>query len=288
MLNIIFALSMLIGTNLFSKQVYDLKNNDPIDVVIASHEKDKRTLDHCINGIKKNCKNVGNIYVVSAKKLTDNPNAQWFNEADFPFSKYDIAMAIFENKEEADGFARSPRLGWLFKQILNLYSPVVIPGISSNVLILDSDTIFLNPVEFIDEHGVALYNPGTEYEYPYFIHAAKLIKGQNRIYKYFPHYSGISHHQLFQRAVIDDLFAQISQSNNNMEPWRAFAKNLDKNELQRSAMAETEIYFNFAFAQTDQVKIRELKWINIKWNPEHIINYGVLGYHYISCHTWMD
>lgn len=284
----IFALTLLVFTNTFSKQVYDLKKNDPIDIVIVSHEKDKRTLDHCINGIKKNCKNVGNIYVVSEKKLTNNPNAQWFDEAIFPFSKRDIATAIFESEKEVDAFCKSPRLGWLYKQIVCLYSPLIIPQISSNVLALDADTIFLNPVEFIDGQGNTLFNPGTEYEYPYFIHAAKLIKGQNRIYKYFPHYSGIAHHQLFQRAIIEDLFAQISQSNNNMEPWRSFAKHLDKNELPRSAMSEFEIYFNFAFAQTDQVRIRELKWINIKWNPEHIINYGVLGYHYISCHTWMD
>ena len=200
-----------------AKKIYPLKN-ESIDVVITCHEKDKRTLDHCINGIKKYGKNIDKIFIVSAKKLTDNINAQWFDEAKFPFTKYDIALAIFDNnKEEADKFAKSPRLGWIYKQIINLYALLVIDGISSNALILDSDTIFLNKVEFIDEQGNALYNPGTEYEPPYFVHAAKLIRGNNQIKKVFPYYSGISHHQLFQKPVLEDLFKQISENHNNIE-----------------------------------------------------------------------
>lgn len=56
-----------------------------IDVVIPAHEKDIRTLDMAIEGIRTYGKNIRRILVVSAKQLT--VNAEWFDEAHFPFLK---------------------------------------------------------------------------------------------------------------------------------------------------------------------------------------------------------
>jgi hypothetical protein len=65
---------------------------------------------------------------------------------------------------------------------------------------LDADTVFLNPVSFLNITNAGMYNPGDEYHLPYFKHATKLIPG---FYKYHPQYSGISHHMIFQRPVIE-------------------------------------------------------------------------------------
>ena len=94
----------------------------------------------------------------------------------------------------------------------------IIPGIASNVLVLDADTIFLRSVSFIDQDGTALYNVGTEYCRAYFQHAKKLINDRP-ITKVFREYSGICNHMLFQRPVLDDLFAEIRKTH-NMEPWQ--------------------------------------------------------------------
>ena len=48
-----------------------------IDVVIPAHKKDIDTLDLCIDGIRKNVKDVRRIIVVSKEKLTD----KLYNEA---------------------------------------------------------------------------------------------------------------------------------------------------------------------------------------------------------------
>lgn len=265
------------------KKVYNL-SPDPVDVVFVCHPKDKRTLDLAIDGIKKNGKNVRRVIVVSSFRLTDN--AEWFDEALFPFSKEAVAIEIFRgNKDQALHYLNSPnsRIGWLFAQLLKLHAVMVIPDISPNTLIIDADTVFLNPVEFVDEQGNALYNPGTEYHQVYFEHGAKLIPGFRKI---FPGYSGISHHMLFQREIMKDLF-EIIEKEHHMEPWRAMCRCIDIKDVPGSAMADYEIYFNFAFAVTDQVRLRNLKWNNIKFNIKDIYRYKKHGYHYVSCHTYI-
>lgn len=260
---------------------------DPIDVVFPCHAKDKRTVDLAIDGIRKNGKNIGNVYVISEHQLTNN--AIWIPESIFPFNRKDVALAIaHDNIGLATQLLNSPqsRVSWIFAQLMKLYAPVVIKNVSPNVLIIDADTIFLNPVEFMDEHGNPYYNVGTENHQPYFVHAAKLLDEPYTIKKVFPHYSGICHHLLMQRPVTEDLFARI-EAKSGMPAWKTMCHYVLLSEFYGSAMADYEIYFNYLFARTDQAKIRPLKWSNFHLNTREIDRHRNLGYHYVSCHTYM-
>lgn len=255
---------------------------EPIDVVIPAHEKDLPTLELVIQGIRSNGANIRRIIVVSARKFTES--AEWFDEAHFPFSKYDIAYEILmHNEREAKKFITSSnsRIGWIYQQFLKLYAPFVIPNISSNVLILDADTIFLRHVAFQDESGAPLFNVGEEYTPQYFEHAQKVIPGFK---KKFSKYSGICHHMLFQRCVLEDLFKTIS-STHNLEPWRVMCRSIERYYLNQSSMSEYEMYFNFLFSRSEQGKIRMLKWNNFG-DLRRIQEYGPLGYDYVSCHSY--
>jgi hypothetical protein len=257
--------------------------SEPIDVVIPSCEKDLDTLELCIEGVKKNCQNIRRIIVVSKKKLSKS--AEWFSEDSFPFNKNDVALHIFNgDAERAKVYANSPdsRVGWYYQQLLKLYAPFVIPEISSNVLIVDSDTVFLRPVSFIDETtGGGLYNPSGEYHMPYFWHAKRLSGGTiNRLY---PEFSGISHHMLFQRDVLRNLFEEI-ESLHKITFWKAFCKAVDIGEIHTSGASEYEIYFNYVFSKSKAVSIRILKWENV--NSIDLINQcRNTGYHYVSSHA---
>ena len=130
------------------KKIYNL-SNQPIDIVIACHEKDLYTLDECIKSVIKFVKNKNRIIVISKNKLTDM--AEWFSEDNFPFSKKDVETEFSKidsllYKDQS----RLERMGWYFKQIINFYAPLIIPDISNNVLILDADIIFNKPIEFVD------------------------------------------------------------------------------------------------------------------------------------------
>lgn len=249
--------------------------NDPIDVVIPAVDKDNDSLNLCIKGIRENCKNVRRIIVVSRNKLTDE--AEWFNEADYPFSIKDIDARLYHSQVSESIHERT---GWYYQQLLKLYVFTVIPDISSNVLILDSDTIFLNPVEFLNDAHAGLYNTGIEYHHPYFEHMRRLLPSLRKLY---PHISGITHHMLFQKCVVEDLFSCVEDLH-KIPFWQAFCNCVDTQRT-HSGASEYEIYFNFVFSRTNQVEIRQLKWKDVPFfnGPA----YKNEGYHYVSCHAYL-
>jgi Family of unknown function (DUF6492) len=263
--------------------------NDPIDVVIPAANKDAFILTYCIKSIRKYVSNVRRIIVISKDYLA--ADAEWFDENSFPFSKADVAFYL--NKEDSSLAQkylneRPSRVGWYFQQLLKLYATFVIPNISSNILIVDADVIFLKPVNFLSGGNAGLYNIGTECHTPYFDHATKLIPNFTKIY---PEYSGVCHHMLFQRAVIEDLF-QTVEDYNHIEFWKAFCLHVNPGYLKTSGASEYEIYFNFVFSKTPQVEIRQLKWANKPplespdALPQLIYQARQEGLYYISCHNY--
>jgi hypothetical protein len=283
-----FLSTLLLTTTIFSQQsdwLLTKKNynliNEPIDVIIPCADKDIETLERSINGIKKNVINVRRVIVVSPYRLTDK--AEWFDESNYPFSKYDLAYEVFGNEEEAIFNSSSKsRIGWVYQQFLKLYAHLVIPDISSNMLIVDADTIFLKPVAFLGANGEGLYNPGKECFEPYFDHAARLLPGFKKV---FSNYSGISHHMLFQKDVIIDLLQTIEEYHNT-EAWKALCHCIDRDQFKCVGISEYEIYFNFVFSRSNQMKIRPLKWTNVS-KISDIKKYRKKDYHYVSCHAYM-
>ena len=248
--------------------------DDPIDVVIVSHPKDAETLDFCIEGIRENCMKIRRIIVVSPVKLTKK--AEWFDEKRFPFSKDDVAHIIGRGNKQK---IRSP--GWYYQQLLKLYAPFVIPGISSNVLVIDADTIFMNPVEFLNDSFGGLFcfgHQGRNEEY--FKHAERLVPGYARIY---PEVYSVCHHMLFQKRILKDLFRTVEKSYDK-EFWIAFCLCVDSPRGRRAS--EYEIYYNYALNHTDQVALRELKWTS-SGCPAEMERFKREGYHFVSFHTYM-
>lgn len=252
---------------------------DPIDVVIPCAEKDKETLDLCIEGIKKNCSSIRRVMVVSKTKLTDQ--AEWIDEETFPFSKDDIAFELFGDQLKANAYKadRGNRLGWIYQQILKLYAPLVIKDISPNVLILDADTIFLRTVRFIAPNGAACFNPGIEFHTPYFDHMKRLLPDLHRVN---PQWSGITNHMLFQKCVLVDLKSMI-ETYNKKPMWKALVNCID--DVSGSGISEYEIYFNYALLRSKQFTIRKLMWMTIPLSS--LAKYRDLGYQYISAHSYM-
>lgn len=259
-------------------------STEPIDVVIPCAPKDKRSLEQCIKGIRENGKNVRRVIVISKEKLTDS--AEWFNENAFPFSKEDLALEIFQgNASAAHNFIHSPdtRIGWLFQQFLKFYTPFVIPNISSNVLILDADVVFLNATAFMAEDGSPFFCPSSEpLHEPYFNHAARLVSGLHRVHIA---HSGVAHHMLFQKPLLEDLFETIVNQH-HVEPWKAICRTLDVNDIGFSGMSEYEIYFNYALLRTNQAKVRSLRWTLVH-TLRVTAGFKHTGYSFVCYPTWL-
>lgn len=213
----------------------------PIDVVIPTCIKDLSTLEIVIANARKYVQDVGNIYVISDKPYTQS--AIHIPEESFPFTKADVEAVI-----------PLPRHSWYYQQLLKLYvfEAIGVDGLSDNVLILDSETIFYRPVAFIDEMGHALYCTSSEFHQPYYDHMNRLIPGAS-LGSGGRRRSGIVHHMLFQREVIAEL--------RTLFDWRTFLAAVDPAWYGNSGASEYEIYFRYVtINKPDRVAIRELKW----------------------------
>lgn len=277
-----FLLVLLLSFLGQAQAVYYPLIDEPIDVVIPSHPKDTETLDLCIKGIRKNCKNVRRIIVVSAEKLTDS--CEWFDEKNFPFSLDDVLKEIGRgSKRRGEAFFKYHYrpAGWYLQMLLKLYAPFVIPDISSNVLVIDADAIFLNPVEFLNDQNGALFCFSTlRAKRRYLDHAARLVPGYERVY---PNAYSVCHHMLFQKAILEDLFATVENAHGK-PLWLAFCHCIDIYGI--GGASEYEIYYNFALRKTDQVALRELKWRNSAF-LEKRKQFKREGFHFVAFHTYM-
>lgn len=269
-----------------------------IDVVIPCHPKDLRTLELVIDGIKKHGKDIARIIVVSDTVLTQN--AEYFDQKKYPFSKYDIALAIFRgDKEQADAYVQQSnnKIGWVYQQLLKLYAVFVIPNISDNILMLDADTIFLRDINFIEtinNQDYALYNTGIEFHKSYFEHAQRLLPGFSKV---FPEYSGICHHMLMQRYILQDLFREIQNyhAQESREVWEIICSCIDINVLLTApscCFSEYELYFNFVFSRLYNVIVRPLKWQNFYYELKKLSRWLETNkekqFDYISCHVYNE
>lgn len=217
-----------------------------MDIVIAYHEKDNHIINYCINGIK-NIKNARRIYCIS-KQDYKIQGTVFINESIFPFSKQDIAKYVGED-----------RAGWYFQQLLKLYSYKYIENLSDTFLVLDSDIVFISPVQFLDENKLPLYGYGGEYWVPYFNHISKVIPGLTKQ----NNKSGICNHMVFQKKYISEIIEKVESLHSDIF-WKIMMKYVDPTEYNRSGMSEYELYFNYMIKfHSDQIKIRELRWANI-------------------------
>jgi len=253
-------------------------SNQIIDVVIPAHEKDVDILDHSIKSIRKNIPNVRRIIVVSKKQFTQK--AEFFDESKYPFSYKEISE-----------LSHNVRVGWHYQQLLKLYAPFVIPDISDNVLIIDADTVFYKKVKFF-EGSKPLYNISKDknleksaFHQDSFSHITTLIP---EIYQKLPqkyhNLSGVCHHMLFQKKILQDLFDQVA---NNDKSETEFYKIFLKHSKGGNSVSEYNLYFYFLLSfYADKHEIRILKYKNCaKFKP--LLEIIRKKYHYCSYHDYM-
>lgn len=282
LISLFFFFSNIVEAQFGVKVEFEL-TPEPLDVIIPTATKDIDTLELAIEGIRQNCPEVRRIMVISENRLTDE--AEWIDEAIYPFSKEEVARALARgNPQETKRLLKpNSRCGWYYQQLLKLYAPFVIENISSNVLVVDADTIFLNRITFLNkEYGAWLNGTDREAHEPYVIHGARLIPNFKRVYQ---NISGVTHHMLFQRPILADLF-KLVELTHQREFWKVFCYSVPRGNLYQSGASEYEIYLNYALSRTDQVKLRELNWKNIN-TREKISHYRKKGYDYVSIHSWM-
>ena len=212
-----------------------------IDIVIPTCLKDINTLNIVIKNAKINISNIGNIYIICNYNLRNYISEGIFIDEDsFPFNKKNIAEYIFGDIN----IYNNRDCSWLYQQLLKLYSPIIINNISSNVLIIDSETIFYNNYNPI-QNNIAYYAVSNEICLDYRKHIKFLLKDINILYD---NISGICHQMLFQKHVIQNLFDRVEKynidlNNINLPFWKLMLIKLKENNINK--YSEYDLYFNF-------------------------------------------
>lgn len=235
------------------------------DIVIPVGPYDIDIIEKQIEYTKKNIIGYRNIYILSYTNI-DIEGCIYIDEKIFPFD-LDTIIKIY-------GYTHKNR--WYLQQLLKLYCFRIIPDILDTYLVLDADTFFLKPTEFIED-GKCLYNYGDEYNMLYFIHMNELHPDFVKVVKA----SGITHHMMFEKRILEEIF-KIIEDKYEKDFWIVYLHKVKKIYRMKSGCSEYELYFNYILRfHSDEIKIRKLKWCNDSEIDE------LLDYDYISCHYYL-
>ena len=272
------------------------------DIVITSIEKDKFILQHTIMSIKKHVKNFRRIIVVSNNKLTDIEGVEWFDEKKYPFTKKDV----FDNMINF-GERRNKKCSYI-NQILKLYAHKIIPDLTENILICDSDIVFIKDITFMDENKPMYGNRIFDYNSikQYFDHHQLLNEEFNfinteqnkELSKINKLMSGICHHIMYNKYIIDELISLI-ETKHNCVFWKFY---LNKSVDSKYEPANCELYYNYVCKyHKDKIIIRDIKWLEraaeggksnniiLNFDNQHNINKNIAlsqGCSYIAYHSY--
>jgi hypothetical protein len=256
-----------------------LSSGGYFDVVIPTHKKDLATLEYCIKAARDKISGVRRIITISKEKYTNN--AEWFSESSFPFN-IDLVKSYVGGS-----------CGWYFQQLLKMYAPFVIPDISENILILDSDTVFFRKVKMFDKKFIPFYNISKDtkvcrrsFDILVDEHIEKIFPEISRknLPQKFQQFSGISHCMIFNKKIMQELFERIEAKDEDGDP---FFKIFLKHSNYTHCASEYQIYFNFLLIYYPQkAKFRKLKYkntadLNIKKYRRRF------KYHYCSFHSYL-
>lgn len=223
----------------------------PIDVVILVAVKDTDKVHGCLAGILRNSLNpIRRVYIVTPEKFALDSSlglhVDWVLDAEFPFSLDDLRVIL-----SAKGSTHE-NASWYYQQLLKFYAFRVLDGLSEDFLILDSDFIITKQVQFLTEDGKGVLAYGYPFkwllgtmEYPKHVEHVHADFAANLIPEWCPQhsFSGMQHHMLFHRTILEDLFALVEKAGKE-EFWRAFINRVDVRKW--NAASEYVIYHHFA------------------------------------------
>lgn len=154
------------------------------DAVITFHPKDKATVEWCCESLR-NVMNVDRIFLLTSIN-PEIQNTTFINENEIPNL---VSLKEIQSRWEKTGSRITGRAGWIYQQSLKLAASQIIPDISSDFLISDSDVIFLK-------------NPYVDVETGKFPYAKSM---------YGVHASYVENYQRLMKETVESGFINIKQ-----------------------------------------------------------------------------
>lgn len=214
-----------------------------IQGVILTTSKDTRAFEKSIVSSLKHLVDVDTFYIVtpSAIQLQEKvgkdlgPRVKFIDESIFPFDWRNISDVMIETVREKGVYPLTGksqfegtvwgRVGWFLQQLLKFYAGRVL-GLGDYVL-LDSDIVWFKDTRFINEtvvhNGVNTtrfyYASSSQYHAPYMA-TLKRISGMDLFKSPDTHRSGIAHHMVLAKHVLEDLMLTSEQRYGGLPFWK--------------------------------------------------------------------
>ena len=241
------------------------------DIVISSCKKDEFVLQKAIESIKQYIKGYRRIIVVSNEKLTDTEGVEWFDEKNYPFSMKDMYDYMYNMVPDDK---RRRKVSYI-NQLLKLYAHKVIPDLLDDILIYDSDIVFIKETTFFED-GKTLYGNRVVNLDPYqqyLNHHLKLdasfdfgnkLTINSELKKTGRFCSGICHHLIYNKTIINELIDFIEKERGETF-WKYYLNQVDTREadhMKHCEPANCELYYNYVnLFHSDKIKIRPITWM---------------------------
>ena len=238
------------------------------DIVISSCKKDQFVLQKAIESIKEYIKGYRRIIVVSNEKLTEIENVEWFDEKKYPFTMKD--MYDYMDKIVPDE-KRRRKVSYI-NQLIKLYAHKVIPDLLDNILIYDSDIVFIKETTFFEDdkplYGNRIVN--LDPYQPYLNHNLQLDSSfdfgnkldiNKKLKKTGKFCSGICHHMIFNKTIINEIIDFIEKRSGEIF-WKYFLTNVTNKNINHCEPSEYELYYNYVnIFHNSKIKIRPITWM---------------------------
>jgi len=245
-----------------------------IDAVIPLGPNDVGLVEFTARALRRNIKDLRIIWIVAARD-PGVPGTLFVDEASFPFKMEDVRRIL----------GVTTRAGWYLAQLIKLHVGAVILDIAPRYLVVDADTMFLRPCEFVTD-GRPVFNLGTEFHPPYFAHMARLHPSLQKMTAY----SGITHFLLFDKGWAAEMMALVELHHPGRPFWESFLAEVDPEHAEKSGAADYEIYFNFCLVyHLGEVILKRLSWANVRTVAEVDANrYDFVSLHWYNRDTALD
>lgn len=236
-----------------------------MDVVITSHPKDYQVLSFCINGVKKNIKHVRTIYVITPHEFkTDEPGVVFVPESKFPFTREDVRTLLPQSEHDV--------VHWYLQQLLKVYAQFVIPDLSEDFLVIDSDAVLLKPLKLFTNDRLARFGYSGEYtdtDDKYSRHMKRL----NPSFTRFGRQCGIVDFQVWNRSVWCEIIEKVEGPF-----WKRFLECVEETQ----GASEYELYFHYYTRTRPHELMDELE----RTSSTRLSELSSFKEHIVTFHSW--
>ena len=206
----------------------------PLDAVMLTTGKDTRVFEKSIHSALKHLIDIDNFYIITPHaddlitKYSDTlgPRVKFINEGIFPFNGSHVVEIMFESVKQHGKYPMNgnsqfekavwSRIGWFLQQILKLYSGYVLK--IQDFILLDSDVVWFHDLKFAHNSTSYYYTTSSQYHPAYYSSMRKILNIGLPDQPY--HRSGITHHMVIVKSVMDQLFIDVEKHHSGLPLWQ--------------------------------------------------------------------